>query len=168
MTTEMKFATRADLALSVPPGWSMIELGVARGDFAVELMRANPRARYIGIDRYSDHHGDREYRSAKDRINSKGGKLLRSTFYDALRMFTDDYNPLIYVDGYAHTGQEGGQTLRDWWPKVKPGGIFAGHDYHPTYQATIDAVDAFVAEHGLALNIIEEKPFPSWWVRKPE
>lgn len=168
MTTEVQFPTRADLALSVPPGGTMVELGVAAGMFACVLMARNPRARYIGIDRYTDHHGEREYRAAKDRIKSKGGKLLRATFSDALRMFTDDFNPLIYVDGYAHTGQEEGRTLRDWWPKVKPGGIFAGHDYHPTYQATIDAVDAFVAEHGLTLNIIEEKPFPSWWVRKPE
>ena len=168
--TEIEFATRADLALSVPPGGTMIELGVARGDFAVQLMDENPMAVYIGIDRYSDHHGEEEFRIAKGRIEAYGrrGVLVRATFQEAVEMFTDGINALVYLDGYAHTGQEGGRTLRDWWPKVRPGGIFAGHDYHPRYQATVDAVDAFGAEHGLALNIIEETPFPSWWVRKPE
>lgn len=163
-----QFRTRADLARDVPPGGIMIELGVARGDFAVELILANREANYIGIDRYSDHHGEAEYVFAFRKISYLGHILHRNSFDREVEMHADESASLVYVDGYAHTGQEGGQTLRDWWPKVKTGGIFAGHDYHPTYQSTIDAVDSFVADHGLTLNIIEEEPFPSWWVRKPE
>lgn len=161
-------STRSQLATLVPnTGQSMmIELGVARADFAVELMRENPSARYIGIDRYSDHHGDDEYLFAWSRISASGGSLVRSTFSASLSLPLP-LSDLIYVDGYAHTGQESGQTLRDWYPRVRPGGVFAGHDYDLKWKPTMEAVDEFVRSNGLKLSIIREKPYSSWWVRKP-
>jgi predicted O-methyltransferase YrrM len=164
----MNPTTRADLALFVPPEGLMIELGVAAGKFAELLCDRNPRARYIGIDRWADHHDQCEMKNAMLRLYKFERVLLhRMTFAEALSHFEDELADLVYIDGYAHTGQEGGQTLRDWWPKVKPGGIFAGHDYCREYQPTIEAVDTFVLEHGLELHIIDELPHPSWWVRKP-
>lgn len=161
------FRTRADLALSVPAAGIMIELGVARGDFAVALMRANREARYYGVDRYIDRgHDFRQYRAAYDRIDALGGCLIRDSFAAARERFISGEAALVYVDGYAHTGQDGGRTLRDWWPIVAPGGIMAGHDYCERWQPTMDAVAAFVAEHGMELHVIEEEPYPSWWVQR--
>lgn len=164
-----QIATRADLSLFVPYNGIMIELGVAAGDFAVELIRANPDANYVGVDRWSDHHDDQEMIYASQRINgaSDYAEIIHSTFTDALHRVTDECADLIYIDGYAHTGQESGQTLDDWYPKLKSGGIFAGHDYCAQYQPTIDAVDSFVAKHGLTLNIINDGDHPSWWIVKP-
>jgi len=164
--------TRADLALFVPPGSIMIELGVAAGEFAGQLMAANPAARYLGVDRWSDHHDEAEMWSACERIMQVATEdrfqLVKSTFADWLPNVANESADLIYIDGYAHTGQEGGQTLRDWWPKLKPGGVFAGHDYdEESYPQTVAAVDAFVLEHGLELRLIDEKPHPSWWLVKP-
>jgi len=160
--------TRADLALFVPDNGVMIELGVAAGKFAVELIKANPRARYVGIDRWSDHHDKYEMVVAETCIRgkSKTAYLIRSTFSDALQYFPDESLDLIYIDGYAHTGQDNRQTLDDWYPKLTIGGIFAVHDYCAKYQPTIDAVDSFVARHGLTLNIINDGDHPSWWVIK--
>jgi hypothetical protein len=159
--------TRADLALMVPKNGTTIELGVAAGRFAEELLTANQYMRYIGIDRWSDHHDLAEMHQARQRIwPFSDANICRATFDQAVLRVANQSADLIYIDGYAHTGQEGGQTLRDWWPKLKTGGIFAGHDYCPEYQPTIDAVDSFVAEKGLILNIIDESPHPSWWIRK--
>jgi hypothetical protein len=160
--------TRADLALMVPRDGTTIELGVAAGKFAEELLTANQCMRYIGIDRWSDHHDLAEMHQARAKLWRWRDRcrLVRATFYDHLPSVADQSANLIYIDGYAHTGQEGGQTLRDWWPKLKAGGIFAGHDYCPQYQPTIEAVDSFVAEKGLILNVIDESPHPSWWIRK--
>jgi hypothetical protein len=164
--------TRAELALMVPHNGLAIELGVAAGEFAEALMRANPRMRYCGIDRWSDHHDEREMRIAAARLEPwPSATLHRATFREALTAvlaWSADLADLIYIDGYAHTGQEGGETLRDWWPMLKPGGIFAGHDYDPThYPQTVEAVDEFARQHRLELFIIEEPPHPSWWLRKP-
>ena len=160
--------TRAELALMVPAGGLVIELGVAAGKFAAEMLTIAPSIRYIGIDRWSDHHDLVEMENARMRLwQFSDASLARATFSEALPNVKDEWADMIYIDGYAHTGQEGGETLHDWWPKLKAGGIFAGHDYCRTYPQTIDAVDKFVAEHGLDLNIIEESPHSSWWVRKP-
>ena len=162
--------TRAELALFVPQNGTMIELGVAAGRFAVELIGKNNEAHYIGIDRWSDHHDELEMMNARATITSASVSawLIQSTFVDALPMFNDECADLLYIDGYAHTGQDNGQTLDDWWPKVKSGGIFAGHDYCAEYHKTMRVVDAFVVKHGLELNIINDSKCPSWWVKKPQ
>ena len=170
----MKPTTRADLALMVPAGGLVIELGVAAGKFAAEMLSLNASMQYIGVDRWADHHDEKEMNEAYTRASSAqiGNRqrvfFKRGTFAEVALTVEPECADMIYIDGYAHTGQEGGETLRDWWPKLKPGGIFAGHDYSGHYPQTIAAVDAFVAEHGLALNIIDELPHPSWWVLKPE
>jgi len=72
----------------------------------------------------------------------------------------------VYVDGYAHTGQEGGRTLDQWWAKVRPGGIMAGHDYHEQWPLTVQAVNQFAARIGLAVHLTHEDEFPSWYFFK--
>lgn len=175
-TPEQILIERFHLARLVPPGGTVIELGVAAGRFAAEMLEANGTMTYIGIDRWSDHHDEVEMDAAYTRASMAAGKLSpdkqrvffkRGSFDEVVKEVKPECADMVYVDGYAHTGQEGGETLRDWWPAVKPGGIFAGHDYCAKYQPTIDAVDAFVALHGLELHIIDDGDHPSWWVRKP-
>lgn len=152
-----------------------VELGVAKGRFS-EIILRNPRCRRLwGIDRWSDDHDAAEYLEASKRLAAVGrgrSTLLRMTFEEALPHFSDESLDFVYIDGYAHTGQEAGRTLLQWWPKVKPGGILSGHDYHPKWIATMNAVDRFVEQHGLALQLTlpadepGADPFPSWWVKK--
>ncbi len=148
-----------------------VELGVAGGNFSVAILQNTGVRQLWSIDKWNDHHGIGEYFIARHKLQPFGSssQVLRATFEEVVGFFEPDVFDFIYVDGYAHTGQNGGQTLRQWWPKVKPGGVFAGHDYCAKYQPTVDVVDAFVREHGLALQVTEEsvKEHPSWWVVKP-
>jgi len=157
--------TRAEIVKDLPPNSLVLELGVAAGRFAVDMLNVNPSIRYIGIDRWSDHHDEVEMFNAERAITliNPTARLIRLTFHDALELFDDETFDLIYIDGYAHTGQDNGQTLDEWFPKLKRGGIFAGHDYCHKYQPTIDAVDAFVAKENLTLNIINDGDHPSWF-----
>lgn len=162
-------ATRAHLVDLLPPGAKVIELGVAAGGFAVEMLTRNPSICYTGIDRWSDHHDEAEMKKARDRLSQfNDASLIRFSFADIVPHIDPDSADMIYIDGYAHTGQEGGQTLRDWWPKLKPGGIFAGHDYDAReYPKTVAAVDAFVRDYGLEMHLTGETSLPSWYLRKP-
>ena len=161
--------TRAEIVKDLPTNIRVLELGVAAGSFAVDMIKVNPLIHYTGIDRWSDHHNDTEMMNAEVKIKDRSPDaiILKSTFKDALHLFTDGTFDLIYIDGYAHTGQDNGETLDDWYPKLKSGGIFSGHDYCAKYQPTIDAVDAFTYKHNLILNIIRDGDHPSWWVFKP-
>ncbi|MFT5471377.1 MAG: hypothetical protein ACI8UO_006511 [Verrucomicrobiales bacterium] len=56
-----------------------------------------------------------------------------------------------------------------WWEKVRPGGILAGHDYHPKWEKNLAAVDAFReanADQIHEFQITADDPFPSWVVVK--
>jgi hypothetical protein len=90
---------------------------------------------------------------------------LRARFDEALALFPPAALCFAYIDGYAHTGNEDGHTLRDWWAKVRPGGLLAGHDYHPRWPRNLAAVDAFRhahADHLSAFHLTADDPFPSW------
>jgi len=168
--TECLFHHRQELAYLIPPGGTAIELGVAAGVFSEQLLLTNPEIKLLySIDRWTDHHGLEEMTQAHDRLEVFGTRsvIIRSTFAKAVFLFDRESSDLIYIDGYAHTGQEGGQTLRDWWPIVKPGGVLSGHDYDLKFSATVDAVNAFVLRHGLDLCCTTDDHYASWWVRKP-
>lgn len=143
------------------------ELGVAKGSFSNCLLERSQLSLLVSIDRWSDHHNETEYRRVLELLRRHGDRslVIRLSFEDALPLFPDGYFDFIYIDGYAHTGQEGGKTLREWWPKLCPGGIYGGHDYSPSYAPTMRAVDGFVAEHGLELHTTREQ-LASWWVEK--
>jgi predicted O-methyltransferase YrrM len=164
-------ATREDLAgfMFVRTG---VELGVAAGHYSAEI--AEHVTMLWSIDRWSDHHGTAEYLRAVKRLDRSNVRVVRATFEEALALFPDGSLDFVYIDGYAHTGQEGGKTLEQWWPKLRSGGTFAGHDYHPRWQLTVDAVDAFMQARELDFWITQEVPdeelrtgFPSWWCIKP-
>jgi predicted O-methyltransferase YrrM len=165
--------TREDLAkMATGVG---VELGVAGGAYSDTLLRLGKLRHLYSIDRWSDHHDQAEYERAKELLSQhrRRSVILRTSFSEAVKAFTDGSLDFAYIDGYAHEGQEGGKTLADWWPKLRSGGIFAGHDYSPRYPATVKAVDEFAAAHGLTVNVTDAgtggvfDSEPSWWVVKP-
>ena len=151
-----------------------IELGVAKGTFSKQLFETGLFREFYGVDRYTDRgHDMSEYfnvlKMFKDNPNVY---MLRSTFDEAITLFRDNYFDFIYVDGYAHTGQDEGSTLYSWFDKLKPGGIFAGHDYCLSWNKTVEEVDKFVKDKDLFLHITESEnlafheQYPSWWTIK--
>ena len=80
----------------------------------------------------------------------------------------------VYVDGYAHSGENGGKTIFDWHKKVKVGGILAGDDYHTDWPLVIEAVDQLIQQTGYNLQLTEvngDDPYsqyPSWLIVKSD
>lgn len=146
------------------------ELGVAKGEFSYHLLKHSNVKILFSIDRWSDHHDDKEYHGCLQTLAPFGGRSLvvRETFENAVLDVPDSFFDFIYIDGYAHTGQNNGRTLDDWWPKLKPGGLFAGHDYHTKWRATMIAVDRFMAKHDLHFELTVHDQYPSWITFKAE
>jgi hypothetical protein len=161
---------RVELADLVPHGGTFIELGVAEGAFSSAVLSRRQDLVVYSIDRWSDHHDKFEYARAKARLTQFGNRarVIRNTFAKAREFFDAASADMIYIDGYAREGQENGRTVRDWWDVVKPGGVMAGHDYHPAFQATVDAVDEFAKANGRTVEIAgTQDAYPSWWITKP-
>lgn len=149
--------------LNLTGNW--LELGVAKADFHKQLYSLDIGQKLWGIDKWDDHHNVSEYiESIKKCPRST---FIRSTFDEALPVFEDEFFDFIYVDGYAHTGQNSGNTLINWYPKLKSGGVFAGHDYSLNWAPTIIAVDKFVKANNLKLYLTSDDEYNSWWVIKP-
>ena len=152
-----------------------IELGVAGGGFSRRMMESGRFRRFWGVDAYSDHHDVREYRQALKTIGLDSNyHLLRMTFAEAHLLFPNAYFDFAYVDGYAHSGEEGGGTILDWYAKVKPGGILAGDDYDPVrWPLVVWGVHNLVAQIGATLYVTENvqdstyDSYASWFIIKP-
>lgn len=151
-----------------------VELGVAQGVFSERMMASGKFAHFIGIDMYADAHDVREYKGTLRRLGLFSPyKLLRMRFDEALDLFDDESLDFIYIDGYAHGGEEGGETIFDWYPKVRMGGVIAGDDYHPDWPLVCKAVDAFAAQLDETILLTgqteDDNPYcryPSWAIRK--
>lgn len=166
ITTRNDFGKLID-ALSIKRG---AELGVAEGRYSDHLLSTSALECLACVDKWNDErHPDSERMKAANRLVRHGARanVVHSTFEAALSSFADESLDFIYIDGYAHTGQEGGRTLLDWWPKLRKGGVFAGHDYHVAWPKTMSAVNRFVAMLDLPLYLTSADEFPSWYVFKP-
>ena len=53
--------------------------------------------------------------------------LMRMLFNDALNHFSDESIDLVHIDG-LHTYEAVSEDFRNWYPKVKPGGVVIFHD----------------------------------------
>lgn len=96
--------------------------------------------------------------------------IHRAFSHVAVKRFADESLDFIYVDA-NHAYEAIKADLASWWPKVKPGGIFAGHDYLDGEHGGSDygvkqAVTEFAAVNNLEVTVIPEQ-WPSWFVRKP-
>lgn len=151
-----------------------IELGVAKGGYSKLLMESGKFKFFFGVDMYSDNHNTEEYIHALKNVGIYSQyKLFRMTFKDALNLFADESLDFVYIDGYAHTGEDGSEAIFDWAKKVKIGGVIAGHDYHEDWPLVIDAVNDFVIRSEFELNVTEvsvnphgNDKYPSWIVVK--
>ena len=150
-----------------------VELGVAKGIFSLRMMESGYFSYFFGIDAYADLHDVNEYKEVVNKIGLFSNyKLLRMTFDEAYDLFDDESLDFIYVDGCAHTGENGGKTIFDWSRKVKIGGVISGDDYHDDWPLVVEAVDEFVLLSGFNLNLtanVEDDPYcnyPSWAVIK--
>jgi len=119
-----------------------------------------------------DHHADL--------INEhKGGTLLdifKSNMYDLglsasvlIGRSDEVYNKLhdntfsmIFIDA-AHDYKSVKSDLNNFYPKLKSGGVFAGHDYGEKSCGVGQAVDEFVKSNSLKLDVMTA----SWILIKP-
>ena len=65
---------------------------------------------------------------------------------DAVKHFRDGEFDFVYIDA-NHDDPYIGDDIRAWSPKVRSGGIVAGHDYMIGHPDVMRAVDDYAAQH---------------------
>lgn len=160
------------------------EIGVAEGGFSYHLLDHWPgRCHQIdpwqilkepGFSGHGEDTDDGMEKRFKAIVQNSITKYLgrafpmRSTSDQAAHRFPNEYFDFVYIDA-NHSYESAKQDIALWHPKVKPGGILAGHDYldgvfHGQKYGVKRAVDIFALKYGFEVNVTEETDWPSWWI----
>jgi len=85
---------------------------------------------YRDIANVAQREHDRALAEAKRRLAPFGerAEFWRTTSLQAATMTSDASMDFIYLDA-RHDYEAVMDDLRAWYPKLRPGGVFAGHDY---------------------------------------
>jgi hypothetical protein len=153
------------------PGGAAIEIGVAGGHFTKQILASWPNLKTllcvdawrhfdVGYDdscNLSDAEQEERYqRFLLDMKDDKRVIPLRGLSLDAASEFYTyyDFEPsFIYLDA-NHSEEHAYADAVAWWPKLKSGGIFSGHDYAPGNgkgYGVRAAIDRFAKERDLTV-----------------
>lgn len=142
-----------------------VEIGTREGYYAEILCKSNPNLKLTCIDPYMGHQ-EKHYGSAKDRLSKYGVEIIRKKSMDAVYLFKDKSLDFIYIDG-NHTFDYVMEDILKWVPKVRIGGIVAGHDYVTASIDVVHAVDAYTRSHNINPWYVTRETIPSFfWVNK--
>jgi cephalosporin hydroxylase len=129
-----------------------VEVGVLHGYFSIELMEAGLED-LLGVDIVEDPNISNVIRDFYPRYS-----FSRSDSISASKQQEDNSFDLVYLDD-DHTYKHVKEELRAWWPKIKVGGILAGHDFieydHKELgpYGIVQAVREFCVEYNLTCYI---------------
>lgn len=167
------------------------EIGVKRAVYSEHLLKHWRGERLLSIDpwlsveweEYVDRSNvsqpefDENHEFTKQRLAPFGARsdIWRLTSVEAAAKVPDGSLDFVYIDA-RHDYESVKEDLEAWFPKVRPGGIFAGHDYVDGMLPQGDfgvksAVDEFFAAKALEVHTTDGpsavEMFPSWIVEIP-
>lgn len=143
-----------------------VEVGTQYGYFAKEIAK-NWKGKIHCVDIWQEPD---VYKKAKEVL--RGTAIThKGTSKEMVGEFKDGILDWVYIDAdhhYDHVKED----INIWYPKVRRGGIVAGHDYcRYGGMEVIDAVDEFIKENGYKINLTTDdywqgESFPTWWFIK--
>jgi hypothetical protein len=158
-----------------------VEVGTDRGIFAWHLLRGCRFTRFFTVDPYCVGYDDNDpmsHMSPADRVKDEKAakellcefencRMLRTTSAEAAKDFGDGTVDFVYLDG-CHRYESVKEDVGLWWPKVKVGGVLAGHDFLSGQADLISggvqsAVMSEFDDIGLVPEIKQDDPW-SWLV----
>lgn len=152
-----------------------VEIGTERGVYAKSFCTRAPSVKLYCVDPWEAYKGYREhvlqdrldgfYEETKERLAGYNAELIRGYSVDVAKKFADESLDFVYIDG----NHEFGHVVADlcaWVPKVKIGGIVAGHDFmerrNPAYlMGVVPAVRGFMYAYKFSpLYVLGRKDAP--------
>lgn len=111
------------------------ELGVKEGATINRVLCACPRVSMVGIDLWEPTPGYEEWDHSAYKANALNMmdmyptrlQLIQDCTWDAAAQFPDKSFDFVFVDG-DHRTKSVVKDIEAWIPKIRPGGMLAGHD----------------------------------------
>lgn len=171
--------TRDDLLGRLPKHSVGAEIGVARANFSLRMLRiVEPHTLYL-VDRYALIAREKArpakaalLHMAMERLVpaiARGQvRMLCTWSLDAVEYIDDGALDWVYIDA-DHHAKAVYDDLCVWYPKVKPGGIVAGHDYRSD-RGPWQAVRDFAKKIGMDMSEVhattDEAEIQSFYFRR--
>ena len=180
-----------------------VELGTFKGEFSkkildnwsgslfmVDVWRPLSEEEYEDQSNHTNHADAYNVTMNNTREHAERAHMLRCKGKIAANLFPDGTLDFVYIDA-NHTYEAVLNDIALWYPKVKSGGILAGHDYiklkydkdvkniplmlwndespnESSYAGMFGvnpAVDEFIEREGYELNVTDEF-LGTWWIIK--
>lgn len=147
------------------------EIGVQAGIYSEILCSNIPDHELYCVDpwgayrKQSVERSEEYYQIARKRLSEYNATLIRMPSMQAVKGFKDGELDFVYIDA-LHEFDPVMLDLIHWVPKVKKGGIIAGHDYCNYYEGgVVGAVDAYTYYHNINMWYITKDALPTFfWV----
>jgi len=167
-----------------------VEIGVNTGDFSQHILSKSGLEWLGSVDGWTTETDDtrsvfrkwairneaveKAYRETVSKLSRFGARssVIRKLSFDAVKEFADGSLDFIYVDA-SHRFSGVAMDLIQWWPKLREGGVFAGHDYWRAWRCEVmEVVNGFSVENKQVLHLTTRdlnnrgkgKYPPTWWV----
>jgi len=145
------------------------EIGVDRATFSEYMFQNIPNLHLLGVDPwYWKLRGESRYQSTIKKMEPYNMTVIRKQSHIAAVDIPDESLDFVYIDG-DHTFDFVMRDLINWAPKVKMGGVIAGHDYYGfTRAGIIPAVNVFTQQHMVYEWFLTDEKTPTYfWIREP-
>jgi len=130
------------------------ELGVSQGRFTMYLCAIMHDMQMIAVDRWEeqpdhktegwigwDHDGSlSRFREVCDQHFTDRVKIIRSDSVAAAKLVEDGSLDFVFIDA-DHSYEGCKADIEAWEPKVRKGGMVAGHDYNRKWPGVVRSVD---------------------------
>lgn len=157
------------------------EIGVASGDNAYDMMANYPIDYLLLVDSYIPYQDDANLQvitlqKQNENFLSVLKKFMPRQFLDKtifscmpskeiVKYIPDNFFDYLYIDA-NHEYDNVKQDIVLWFPKVKIGGYFAGHDYRGYYDGVTRAVNAFKDKNKEQVEFIDINSLDYDWLMK--
>jgi hypothetical protein len=145
-------------------GARFVEVGVWKGRSAafmgVEIANSGKNIEFYAVDHWKGSIEHQGFKDLKDlyEIYSENierarpiVKDLRMPSLEAVNQFADGSLDFVFIDG-SHEYQDVKDDIRAWLPKIRKGGVLAGHDYyplHPEFSGVNQAVEEVLGKNNI-------------------
>eukprot|EP00929_Paragymnodinium_shiwhaense_P072484 TRINITY_DN36791_c0_g1_i1.p1 TRINITY_DN36791_c0_g1~~TRINITY_DN36791_c0_g1_i1.p1 ORF type:complete len:433 (-),score=36.08 TRINITY_DN36791_c0_g1_i1:149-1447(-) len=142
------------------------EIGVDRGRTSATLLEAHPELVLLGADSYFEREA--EYEAVRQMLTERFGKRSRTVRSSsvAAATATNATFDFVFIDAdHSYTSVQ--EDLAAWAPKVRKGGLVAGHDYdnrldQAGVMGVVRAVAEYIANRDVTLHVAPAGTFWYW------